>query len=348
MALWTRLLRMSSSLGTAPYFLAPHSPISAVTLRLLRASMSTAAAPPPSSAVAVAAEHLRQHGLRLTASEASALQARIGADVPIRPVLVAASAQLARPAVSRFHVGCVVDMDDGALQCGVNLEFAPSCTIGQSIHGEQFAMVRVLAQGRLPVAISISHMPCGHCRQFMNEITGASSLRIQVGALATTLAEMLPHSFSPSDIPDCYPAGVRPPLERPLAALKRDKTLEKVHLHSGSHAPDAGLLQAALDAACRAHAPYTGRVAGVAIALRDGRVFSGSYIENAAFNPSVPPLQAALIHLVSAAPQVPFADIAHAVLVQQRRHAVFDYVAETAVTLRRLAPTASLAAYSFT
>jgi hypothetical protein len=31
-----------------------------------------------------------------------------------------------------------------------------------------------------------------------------------------------------------------------------------------------------------------------------------------------------------------------AVLVQQRRHAVFDYVAETAVTLRRLAPTASL------
>jgi hypothetical protein len=60
----------------------------------------------------------------------------------------------------------------------------------------------------------------------MNEITGASSLRIQVGALATTLAEMLPHSFSPSDIPD-WPAGVRPPLERPLAALKRDKTLER-------------------------------------------------------------------------------------------------------------------------
>jgi cytidine deaminase len=40
--------------------------------------------------------------------------------------------------------------------------------------------------------------------------------------------------------------------------------------------------------------PYSRSLSGVALLTSNGRIFAGSYIENAAFNPSLPPLQAAL------------------------------------------------------
>jgi len=40
------------------------------------------------------------------------------------------------------------------------------------------------------------------------------------------------------------------------------------------------------------------RPTGVALRLKDGSTYRGSYIENAAYNPSLPPLQSALTGLV--------------------------------------------------
>lgn len=49
--------------------------------------------------------------------------------------------------------------------------------------------------------------------------------------------------------------------------------------------------RAAIQAANRCHAPYSHSPSGVALELKDGTIFSGSYAENAAFNPTLPPLQ---------------------------------------------------------
>lgn len=47
---------------------------------------------------------------------------------------------------------------------------------------------------------------------------------------------------------------------------------------------------------------------------KDGRIFSGSYVENAAFNPALPPLTSALVACVAA--NVSYSDISRIVLAE--------------------------------
>src|SRR6185437_16937517 len=66
------------------------------------------------------------------------------------------------------------------------------------------------------------------------------------------------------------------------------------------------VVKAALAAANSSYAPYTSSYAGVALKTRDGGIFTGSVAENAAFNPSMSPLEAAIVNLViSAANRTP-------------------------------------------
>ena len=50
----------------------------------------------------------------------------------------------------------------------------------------------------------------------------------------------------------------------------------------------------ALQAARRSYAPYTKNYAGCALKTSDGAVYTGRYAENAAYNPSISPLQSAI------------------------------------------------------
>ena len=56
---------------------------------------------------------------------------------------------------------------------------------------------------------------------------------------------------------------------------------------------------AALEAANASHAPYSGSPSGVAIVDCGGKVYKGSYVESAAFNPSLGPVQAAVVAFVA-------------------------------------------------
>ena len=47
----------------------------------------------------------------------------------------------------------------------------------------------------------------------------------------------------------------------------------------------------ALKQAKLSYAPYSGCPAGLAIVTEDGHVYGGAYLESAAYNPSLPPLQ---------------------------------------------------------
>lgn len=57
--------------------------------------------------------------------------------------------------------------------------------------------------------------------------------------------------------------------------------------------------EAALEAANNAHAPYSGCPSAVALMDCEGKVYRGSYIESAAYNPSLGPVQAALVAYVA-------------------------------------------------
>ena len=58
-------------------------------------------------------------------------------------------------------------------------------------------------------------------------------------------------------------------------------------------------VKAALQQAIRSYAPYSHCPSGLAIATAGGVVYSGPYLESAAFNPSLGPLQAAVIDAVT-------------------------------------------------
>jgi cytidine deaminase len=99
------------------------------------------------------------------------------------------------------------------------------------------------------------------------------------------------------------------------------------------------LTQAALAAAKKSYAPYSKSPSGAAIETAPGRIYKGSYIENAAYNPSLPPLQTALVQLILAGESA--ANISKAVLVEAE-NAVITQKSIAQVALSALAPAANL------
>lgn len=97
--------------------------------------------------------------------------------------LLPAAAALARPPISRYHVGAAGLAPSGAVYLGGNMEL-PRCPLNQSVHAEQFVVCNLAAhgEGRL-VTLAISAAPCGHCRQFLCELHRADAVRFVFGAV---------------------------------------------------------------------------------------------------------------------------------------------------------------------
>jgi cytidine deaminase len=197
--------------------------------------------------------------------------------------LAAAARSRAIAPISGFTVGAVARGLSGALYLGANLEF-PGHPLNASVHAEQAAVANAMANGERGIdALATTETPCGHCRQFLNELAGAAKLRIVTRGTPTTLGALLPASFGPEQlhVPDRLMDG-------------RTRGLRLA-------APDSDpLLAAALKAADESHAPHGKTPAGVALRLDDGTLVLGRYAESAAFNPSLSPLQAALSALALA------------------------------------------------
>jgi cytidine deaminase len=190
--------------------------------------------------------------------------------------------ELAYAPVSGFHVGAVVQGVSGQLYLGANIEL-PGQPLAQTVHAEQAALANAYMAGERAVeAIAVTAAPCGHCRQFLKEFSPDGSIRVIINsAPAVRLSTLLPQAFGPLD------------LGRKRGALP--VTVKRLSLNQ----PADALTQAALHAARRSYAPYTRAYSGIALLTTDGQIFPGSYIENAAFNPSLPALQVALAGLLA-------------------------------------------------
>ncbi|MCB8877342.1 cytidine deaminase [Acidisoma silvae] len=233
---------------------------------------------------------------------------------------------LARPPISRFHVGAVgLAAGTGDLIFGANVEF-PGVGSGETIHAEQFLFSRAHTMGVTLARIAVSARPCGHCRQFMNEFAGNETLLVlDPGGDRQSLSELLPFRFGPSDLGES-PAG---PDRRHSLAVTEDKGLDA----------DGLGLKALIRAGECAHTPYSGCPSALLLRLRDGTLITGSAIENAAYNPGLPPAQAALINLVANGHD--YEEIESAILGAVPG-AGFDHFAGTAQLLSIIAPGALL------
>lgn len=201
--------------------------------------------------------------------------------------------------ISDFYVGAIARGASGNLYFGANYEFMNQALFN-SVHAEQAAINNAFSHQETGILdITVTASPCGHCRQFMNELSCASELTINLAATGNKpLSTLLPDSFGPVDL------GVTSPL---LAAAPATLSLER--------ADNSVLAQAALIAANSSYAPYSHCHAGIALQTKTGEVITGRYIENAAFNPSLSPLQSALINLNLAGFAV--TDISGVILVEK-------------------------------
>ena len=192
--------------------------------------------------------------------------------------LLSDAAAFAKPPVSNFRVGSVARGSSGKLYLGTNVEFAGEA-LSFTVHAEQSAVTNAWMSGETGIdLVATSAAPCGYCRQFLNELVTAAELRVLMPAESRTLAELLPSSFGPRDLG--VSGGLLQPEDHRLAIGEGDD-----------------LAVAALGAANMSYAPYSRSYAGVALRTRDGSIVTGAYAENAAFNPSLSPLQAALSQL---------------------------------------------------
>nr|WP_314739191.1 cytidine deaminase [uncultured Haemophilus sp.] len=178
--------------------------------------------------------------------------------------------------ISHFNVGAIAIGEQGDFYFGANQEFAGTA-IQQTIHAEQSAISHAWLRNEKRISdIVVNYTPCGHCRQFMNELHQAEKLAIHLPhSQHNPLHKYLPDAFGPSDL------NIQTHLLN-----QEDHHLNKEHSDP--------IIQQAIQAANQAHCPYSNSPNGVAILFKNGEIITGRYAENAAFNPSLPALQTAL------------------------------------------------------
>jgi len=225
------------------------------------------------------------------------LRASVGGDLGAAMMRLLPLAQhYAVVPVSHFRVGAVAAGlpaargASPALYLGANYEFE-GVALSFTVHAEQCATNHAWLHGERGLSLlAVTAAPCGYCRQFLNELSTAAKLSVLLpadtrrGFSTTPLGALLPHSFGPTDL------GIRGGLMDPALAAPT--------LKLAGRAKGDAVAAAALDAARRSYAPYptdkAGQFAGVALQFADGAVFAGRYAGNAAYNPSLSPLESVL------------------------------------------------------
>lgn len=197
-----------------------------------------------------------------------------------------AATRLAFPPISGFVVGAVgLEPETGDLILGGNVEF-PGTDLATTIHGEGFVFARAFARDATVAVLAVGEArPCGHCRQTITEFAGWRDLTL-IDPLGHTLtmADLYPWPFEPGDLgePGIMP-GVVP---WPDLAIDDDRI-------------DPATVAALVTAGRHAHAPYSQSPAAIVLGLADGGIVTGATIENVAFDPTIGPLQAAIVGLLA-------------------------------------------------
>lgn len=260
----------------------------------------------------------------ISASEAESMaqKANLPSVLHLLPSLVPSAQRLARTPISNFHVGAVgIGGVSGRVFLGVNVEFL-NLPLNYSIHAEQFLLTNLSLNAEPSLShFAVSAAPCGHCRQFYQELRNASSLNVLVAdsdlpTAFTPLSHFLPHRFGPENLLSKHLPFLLEPHHNGLSFLTNSQPNGLTTTTAAANANLDSLRYAALDAANKSHAPYSGCPSGVALVDADGNIHKGSYAESAAYNPSIGPAQAALVAYIANGDGRGYENIVAAVLVE--------------------------------
>ncbi len=200
----------------------------------------------------------------------------------------------ARAPISSFDVGAVVrgranNCDAYSnLYLGANFEYE-NLSLNFSIHAEQAAVSNAWLNGETGIeSIATSAAPCGHCRQFLYELSGTNQLPVIMprgeldGINVVDIQSLLPSAFGPKQL-GCD-------------QLLMQEIINAEPLCLDSQTDD--LVLQVLEHAKLSYAPYTKNYAACGIRLNNGLVFFGRYAENVAHNPSLSAFSSAVSQLV--------------------------------------------------
>jgi cytidine deaminase len=180
--------------------------------------------------------------------------------------------------ISELKVGAIAHGRSGFWYFGANIELS-GAPIQQTIHAEQSAIVNAWLHDECAIShITISHIPCGYCRQFLNELNNSHNIYINIpDRQCMKLIDYLPFSFGPNDL------------------NITDRLLDRYN--HGYLLQGDGMSQTAIREANSSYAPYSRSHSGIALRTESGKIIGGRYAENSAFNPSLSALQVALVSL---------------------------------------------------
>jgi len=119
---------------------------------------------------------------------------------------------------SHFSVGAALLMADGSIVTGANVE---NSSYGLSLCAETVAVAKASAEGRMRDVVAVGVvggmagkdgiepiLPCGRCRQVLNEAAQAGKRDLKVWCSGLTggpiaeysLSDLLPHAFGPANL----------------------------------------------------------------------------------------------------------------------------------------------------
>ena len=187
----------------------------------------------------------------------------------------------AKAPISNYMVGAVCSGSSGNLYFGSNIEILGE-SLSFTLHAEQSAVVNAWSHGETYINfINVGGSPCGYCLQFLNELNHVDSLLIiNPKGKNYTISDLLTLPFGPKNL------GIDGGL--------MSKNNNNLILENDSR---DRLVLAALNAANMSYAPYSKGYSGIAVMTEDGNIFQGYYAENAAFNPSISPIEFVLSSL---------------------------------------------------
>lgn len=194
------------------------------------------------------------------------LDAGLAADAD---ALLPLAAIFSRAPISGYHVGAIAVGQSGQIYLGANLEFE-GVSLNATLHAEQSAVVNAWIHGESAIkALHISAPPCGHCRQFLRELSNTESLDICIQGRVDSINQLLPDAFG--DTP-AKGHGLMDGSPYALQATQAETDPARIR---------------AIEAAQQSYAPYSHSPEGFVIKCIDGQTFTGRSAESVAFNPSI-------------------------------------------------------------
>ena len=275
----------------------------------------------PSDAVSILDNIKSQHG-RLDPNQLQELMICLDLSWdPLLKTLLTLAASLSTNPISNFAVGAIVEgyreHGHGPLYFGANLEMAGH-PLKLAIHAEQAAVCNAWHQGETRIRrLMVNEAPCGHCRQFLNELNEVENTEFVVSRIGSekkstyNISDLLPDSFGPAN----------------LGQKDRLLLASNVNIQIPSEFSEDELVAAAAKAASESYAPYSGCNSGIALKLKDGRIVTGRYAANVAFNPGMPALESAMVNWRLANLDAPDTELVDAVLVEKN-----DVISHKALT----------------